>query len=129
LSFAYAGTQGNVLSGATDVDMSKWEIKHGVNTFDSTTTADDGWDSTTASTMKLGGSFTFFYNPAKFPYGSLNLAPGSTPTLKLFINETSGNFFTGVALITDLSFAVAVKEGIPVTASFVNKGPWTLPTT
>lgn len=129
MSFAYSGVQGNVLSGAIDTDMSKWDLKHEINTFDSTTTGDAGWDNTTASTQKISGSFTFFYNPAKFPYGTLNLAPGATPTLKMFINETSGNFFTGVGLITGLSFSVAVKEGIPVTASFVNKGPWTLPTT
>jgi hypothetical protein len=129
MSFAYSGVQGNVLSGATDVDMQKWDLKHEINTFDSTTTADAGWDNTTGSTQKVGGSFTFFYNPAKFPYGAINLGPNANPTLTMYINKTAGSFFSGVALITGLSFGVAVKEGIPVVCSFVNKGPWTTPTT
>jgi hypothetical protein len=129
MSQAYSGVQGNVLSGATDVDMSKWDLKHETNSFDSTTTADAGWDDTTSSTQKVSGSFTFFYNPSKYPYGTIGLAPQSTPTLTMYINKTAGNFFRGTGLILGLSFGVAVKEGIPVTASFTSKGVWTLPTT
>ena len=129
MSFAYSGVQGNVFAGATDIDTSGWEFKHTVNTFDSTTTADLGWDDTTGATQRVEGSFTFFYNTAKYPYGTVGLSPGSTPALKLYINKTAGSFFSGLGLITGLSFGVKTKEGIPVTASFVNKGPWVMPTT
>lgn len=112
------------------MDAASWSADHEVNTFDSTTTADAGWDSTTASTQKISGSFDFFYNPSKYPYGTpAGLSPGSTPTLTLYINKTAGNFLTGAALIIKLSFKGKTKEGFLVTASFVNRGPWTLPTT
>ena len=129
-TFAYSGVQGNVMAGtagATDVDMQKWDLKHEINTFDKTTTADLGWDSTGAATQKVGGSFTFFYNPTKDPYLVLLIGPGATPTLKMYINKTDAIFFTGQALITGLSYSIAVKEGVPVVATFVNQGPWTLP--
>jgi hypothetical protein len=128
MSQAYSGIHANVLVGATDVDTSGWELKHEFNTFDSTTTADGGWDDTTTSTQKISGSITFFYNKTKYPYG-LPMGPGTVATLKLFISNVDGNFFTGSGLITGLSFGAKIKEGIALTASFVNKGVWTLPTT
>jgi hypothetical protein len=129
MSQAYSGVQGNVMAGAIDVDTSGWNLKHTVNTFDSTTTADAGWDDTTASTQRIEGDFTFFYNKLKSPYAVLMVAPGATPILKLYINKTDGNFFTGLGQIVGVSYGVKTKEGFVVTANFTNKGPWTMPTT
>lgn len=129
MSTAYSGVKGNVLSGATDIDVQSWTLDHEINTFDSTTTADGGWDDTTPATQKISGSFDFFYNKAKYPYGALNIFPGATPTLKLFVNMTDGNFWTGAGLITKLSVKDKVKDGTVLTATFVNKGVWTVPTT
>ena len=128
-SVAYSGIQSNVLSGALDMDCATWKAVHKINTFDMTTTADAGWDNIGSSTQNITGSFDFFYNPAKYPYGTANLGPGSTPTLKLYVNQAAGNFLTGTALILELSFGIQTKDGFKVTASFQNKGPWTLPTT
>lgn len=128
MSTAYSGVEGNVLSGATDLDVSGWNAKHSVNTFDSTTTADAGWDDETAATKRIEFSFDFFYNPDKKPTGgAANLSPGSTVSLTLYINKTADEKLTGTGLIKDLSFKGKTKDGFLCTASGVNKGPWTLP--
>lgn len=130
MSKAYSGVESNVLVGATDVDTNGWSADHSVNTFDSTTTADGGWDDETAATQRLEGSFDFFYNPDKKPTGSaLNLKAGSIiDVLTLYINKTADEKLTGKALIKKLSFKGKTKDGFQMTASFVNKGVWTLPT-
>ena len=89
-TFAYSGVEGNIITeagtsagGTTipggDVDMQKWDIKYEVNTFDKTTTADAGWDSTGCATKKVSGSFTFFHNPAKDPATVLGVDTGQFP--------------------------------------------------
>lgn len=131
MSAAISGINGYVKSGTTNMDVTGWSGDPEVNTFDSTTTADGGWDDTSASTKKISGSFDFFYNPAKKPTGAAaNLTPGSTPTLSLYIDEVNqpSEVFTGVGLITKLSLKSKVKDGWIVTASFTGKGAWTFPT-
>jgi hypothetical protein len=128
MSQAFSGVQANVQSGTLDMDASGWSADVDTSTFDSTTTADAGWEDTTLATMKVTGSFDFFYNPAKKPTGSTaNLTPGMTPTLTLFVNKTSGDSLVGVGLITKLSLKSKVKDGFMVTASFTSKSAWTLP--
>lgn len=129
MSQAYSGVGGNAFTGTTDLDAKGWNVDHTVNVFDSTTTADAGWDDETAATQRIEGAVDLFYNVAKKPTGSTaNLAAGSTPTLKLYVNMPANEFLTGKALIKKLSLKSVVKEGFTVSASFVNKGPWTLPT-
>jgi hypothetical protein len=126
MSTALSGVNGKVLSGAMDMDVTGWNLDHEIDTFDSTTTADAGWEDTTASAQKIAGSFDFFYNLAKKPTGATaNLKAGATPTLHLQVQ--SGEECTGVALITKLSLKSKTKEGITITATFKNKGVWTLP--
>jgi hypothetical protein len=128
MSQAYSGVNANVDSGAIDVDISGWSADVSVNTFDSTTTADGGWDDETPATKRVEGSFDFFYNKSKKPTGAtMNLTPGSTPTLTLYVNQPDGELLTGKGLIKKLSLKAKVKDGFVVTASFVNKGVWTLP--
>ena len=128
MSTAYSGVQANVQSGSLDMDAQDWSADVEVSTFDSTTTADAGWEDTTASTKKVTGSFQFFYNPAKKPTGATaNLTPGATPVLTLYVNKTGGDNLTGTALILKLSLKTKVKDGFIVTASFTSKGLWTLP--
>lgn len=130
MSAAISGVNGNVLVGTEDMDVMGWSLDPEVNTFDSTTTADAGWDDTTPSTKKVSGSFDFLYNVLKKPTGATaGLTPGSTPTLTLYIDKVnqSGETYSGRALITKLSLKGKVKEGWIVTASFVNKGSWTFP--
>ncbi len=128
MSQAYSGVGANILSGAVDVDAQGWSADVSSNTFDSTTTADAGWDDETSATSRVEGSFDFFWNSTKTPTGSsVNLTPGSTPTLTLYVNKTDNISLTGKALIKKLSLKSKVKDGFLVTASFVNKGPWTLP--
>lgn len=130
MSKAYSGVASNVLVGATDVDTNGWSADLTVNTFDSTTTADLGWDDETAATKRIEGSFDFFYNPDKKPTGgALNLAGGSiVDVLTLYINKTDDEKLSGKALIKKLSYKGKTKDGFLMTASFVNKGPWDLPT-
>ena len=45
-----------------------------------------------------------------------------------FAFTEGGLKLTGKALIKKLSFKGKTKDGFAMTASFVNKGPWTLPT-
>lgn len=130
MSAAISGKNGYVLSGTTNMDVQGWSLDPEVNSFDSTTTADGGWDDETASTNKVSGSFDFFYNPTKKPTGAgAGLTPGSTPTLQLYIDEVNdpAELFTGKALIKKLSLKGKVKDGWLVTASFVGKGQWTYP--
>ena len=130
MSQAYSGAYANVQSGATDMDAQGWNADVEVNTFDSTTTADNGWDDTTSSTKKIGGAFDFFFNPAKKPTGTTaNLTPGSIVSLTLYVDKSvdPGDTLTGSALITKLSLKSKVKDGFMCTASWVNKGAWTLP--
>ena len=127
MSQAFSGVLGLVKSGAVDADVSGWSGDLEVETFDSTTTADAGWADITAAAKKITGSFDFFYNTTKKPTGAgLNLTPGATPALTL--QATTGEVFSGTALITKLSLKSKVKEGFMCTASFANKGPWTYPT-
>ena len=126
MSIALSGVLGKVVAGATDMDVSGWTLDPEVETFDSTTTADAGWESTTAAAKKISGSFDCFYNTAKKPTGSVaGLTPGNTVTLRL--DATTGESFTGSALITKLSIKSKAKESITVTASFKNVGAWTYP--
>jgi hypothetical protein len=128
MSQAYSGVASNIFSGATDVDGSGWSIDYEVSTFDSTTTADLGWEDETSATQKITGSVDFFYNIAKKPTGAtINMTPGATPTLKLWINVTGGDFFQGKGLIKKLSIKQKTKDGVMVTASFTSKGVWTVP--
>src|SRR6516165_7334376 len=115
MSLAFSGVAANVISGAVDIDAQGWQFDYEVNTFDSTTTADLGWDDETGATQKISGSFDFFYATAKKPTGAgANLKPGSTPTLFLWIVKPGGDNFTGIGLIKKLSIKSRVKEGIMV---------------
>lgn len=130
MSAAFSGANAMVIVGTENMDASGWTADPEVNTFDSTTTADAGWDDTTASTSKISGTFDFFYNVTKKPTGAAaGLTPGSTPTLNLYPNQSadSGEVFTGMALITKLSLKSKVKDGFMVTASWVSKHAWTFP--
>src|SRR5882724_10725997 len=125
MSTALSGINANVFIGATDVDASGWSADFEVDTFDSSTTADAGWADTTASQRKISGSFDFFYNPAKKPNSMMK--EGDTVALVLWVDEPGGDKFSGNALITKLSYKPKTKEGFGVTASFVNRGPWIMP--
>ena len=128
MSTAYSGVESNVLIGATDCDANGWSVDISVNVFDSTTTADLGWDDETGATKRIEGSFDFFYNPTKKPTGTLTLTPGTVvDVLTLYVNKTDDEKLTGKALIKKLSYKGKVKDGFMCTASFVNKGPWDLP--
>lgn len=130
MSAAFSGEYANVVSGSMDMDAQGWTLDPESNVFDSTTTADAGWDDNTAATSKVSGTFDFFYNVAKKPTGaSAALTPGSAPTLTLYPNKSaySSETFSGKALITKLSLKSKVKDGFMVTASFVSKGAWTYP--
>jgi hypothetical protein len=129
MSTALSGINANVFSGAVDLDASGWTADYEVATFDSTTTADLGWHDETASTQKISGSFDIFYNPAKKPTGSsAGIKPGSTPNLVLWVANPGGDNYAGKALIQKLSIKTKTAEGITVTCTFINKGPWTVPT-
>jgi hypothetical protein len=126
MSTAISGVAGKVRSGSTDMDVTGWTLDPEVDTFDSTTTADAGWESTTASAKKIGGSFDFFYNLTKKATGATaGLTPGNTVALARDVQ--SGETFSGQGLITKLSIKSKTKEGITLTASFKNVGPWTYP--
>ncbi len=128
MSQAYSGVEANVIVGSTDLDVQGWTADVEANTFDSTTTADGGWDDTTPATLKLGGSIDFFYNKNKKPFGSLNMIPGTIMSgMKLYINLSDGEYLTGSGLVTKMSLKTKTKEGVVVTASYVNKGAWVLP--
>lgn len=128
MSTALSGTHANVFSGSTDLDASGWSADYEIATFDSTTTADAGWEDETGATLKLSGSFDFFYNTSKKPTGATAaLTPGSTPNLVLWVNNPGGDSFAGKGLIKKLSLKSKVKDGFMVTASFTSKGPWTVP--
>lgn len=127
MSQGYSGVDGKVYVGANDADTMGWSADPEANTWDSTTTADGGWDDTNASTKKLSGSFDILYNKAKKPFGTLGLTQGAIVTLFLYISHTDGDNLTGSALITKVSIKGKVKEGIILTVSFVSKGIWTLP--
>jgi hypothetical protein len=127
MSQAYSGVQANVHVGTTDVDAQGWTIDVSANTFDSTTTADGGWDDETPATLRIEGTFDFFYNAAKKPFGTLALTPGTVFTGQFFINTTAGDMLTGKGLVKKVSIKSKVKEGVMLTASFVNKAAWTLP--
>lgn len=128
---AYSGYDGEVLNGAFDYQVSEWDLDLEIKEVDTSTTADAGWESAIGSLKKVSGSFKFFYQaPPRNPTGATSgLTVGSTPTLKLYINKTllSTEFFTGVALITKLSLKSSVPGAGEVTASFRNRGVWTLP--
>ena len=130
MSAAFSGANANVLVGTEDVDATNWSLDPEINSFDSTSTADAGWDDETAATSKASGSFDFFYNVAKKPTGAIGgLTPGATPILYFYPDKAvySGEVFTGKALITKLSLKSKVKDGFIVTASFKSKGQWTYP--
>jgi len=127
MSQAYSGVTADVLVAGADVDAQGWSADYEVNTFDSTTTADGGWDDTTQATQKLGGSFDFFYNSSKTPFGTLSVIPGTIAAMKLYVSLTDAKYLAGNGLITKVSLKSKVKDGFMLTASFVNKGVWTLP--
>ena len=130
-SESYSGWDGEVLAGTFDCQVMEWGADVEIKELDTSTTADAGWESATGGLKKVSGTFKFLYRaPPNNPTGSTaGLSEGATPTLKLYINKTllSTEFLTGVALITKLSFKNSVEGVAEVTASFRNRGPWTLP--
>lgn len=130
MSTAISGANGTVHVGAANADVSGVSLDIDVSTFDTTTTADAGYEDVTAATKKITGSFDHFYNITKKPTGgTLTLTPGTTVALTVYVDEINqpGETFAGSALITKLSLKSKVKDGWMVTASFHNKGAWTLP--
>jgi hypothetical protein len=128
MSSAYSGVQANIIVGTTDLDVQGWTADVSANVFDSTTTADGGWDDETPATKRVEWSFDFFYNKTKPPFGTLGLTPGATlANMHMYINLTDGVELTGTGLVKKVSLKVKVKDGFVLTASGVNKGPWTLP--
>lgn len=132
MSQAISGANGTVHVGAVNADVSSVNLEIDVDTFDTTTTADGGYEDITPSVKKITGSFDFFYNVTKKPTGgSLTLTPGTVVgTLTVYVDEVNapGETYAGPALVTKLSLKSKVKDGWVVTASFHNKGAWTLPT-
>jgi hypothetical protein len=131
MSTAYSGVEANVKVAAVDLDVQGWSADVSVSTFDSTTTADGGWDDETSATKRIEWSFDFFYNPSKAPFdpGGLNLVPGTTLTgMALYVNLTDDVKLTGTGLVKKVTIKTKTKEGVSGTASGVNKGVWVLPT-
>ena len=131
MSTAYSGVEANVKVAAVDLDVQGWTANVSVNTFDSTTTADGGWEDETSATRKIEWSFDCFYNTAKAPFdpGGLNLVPGTILTgMALYINLTDDVKLTGTGLVKKADIKTKVKEGVVITVSGVNKGLWVLPT-
>jgi hypothetical protein len=127
LSQAYSGVNANVLSATVDVDIQSYTLDYDAKTFDSTTTADGGWEDETSATQKITFSFDFFWNPTKSPNGVLGLKPGSTPALQFYVNKPANIQFTGNGQIKKWSVKSKVEDGVLMTASGVNKGVWTVP--
>lgn len=128
MSTNYSGVDGVVEVGSQDAEVSGWSADVSVNTYDSTTTADGGWDDESAATKRVEGTFNFLWKPTAPPTGStLGLAVGAVVALHLYVSKTDDVELTGQALITKLSITSAVKDGVKVAASFVGKGAWTLP--
>jgi hypothetical protein len=129
MSTAYSGVEANVKVGATDLDVQGWSADYSVSTFDSTTTADGGWDDETAASKRLEWNFDCFYNSSKDPFGTLGLHAGATlANMNLYVNLTDDVKLAGTGLVKKVSIKGKVKEGLVLTVSGVNKGAWTLPT-
>lgn len=129
MSTAYSGVEANVKVAATDLDVQGWTADVSANTFDTTTTADGGYDDETAGTKRIEWSFDFFYNKNKPPFGSLALIPGAElANMTFYVNLTDDIKLQGKGLVKKVSLKTKVKEGFVLTASGVNKGAWTLPT-
>ena len=125
MSTAVSGINANVFVGATDLDAQGWTADFEVNTFDSTTTADAGWEDVTASTRKVSGTVDILYNASKKP--NTYVTEGTTIALVLWVDEPGGDKYQGNALVTKLGLKVKTKEGFAVAVSWVNKGAWTVP--
>lgn len=129
MSQAYSGVQANIIVGATDLDVQGWNADVIANTFDSTTTADLGWDDETPATKRIEWTFDFFYAKTKPPFGTLGLVPGSVlSNMNMYINKDDDIKMVGTGLVKKVSLKVKVKDGFILTASGMSKGPWVLPT-
>ncbi len=127
MSQGYSGVEGNVFVGAVDADTMGWSADLEYATWDSTTTADAGWEDVGLATQKLTGSFDILWNKDKTPTTGIGLASGSILAMKLYINKSDDVKLTGNGKITKLSFKGNLKEGRVITCSFVNSGVWVLP--
>lgn len=128
MSQGYSGYEGNVYAGANDCQTQGWTADVETGTWDSTTTADNGWEDVTGGTSKVSGSFDILYNPSAHPFSALGLTNGAIVTLQLYINKPAGQMLTGLAFLSKVSIKSRTKEGITLTISFTSKGAWTLPT-
>lgn len=133
MSYAVSGVDGKVTSGSTDMDVSSYGFDFEAVEIDATTTGDNGWEDAIDGTIKVSGTFDFFWNPSKNPFNSVvNLMPGAGgltgiyPTLNLRLD--AGNSVGGVAKINKLSLKSATKEGKTFTCTFRSKGAWSKPT-
>lgn len=137
MSKALSGYGGNVKNDAVDCDVQGWAATFAANTWDSTTTADEGWDHTSTSTRNVKGTFDFLWNPDKQPHvptdeaedPGLGLYEGAVvPKLKLYVDAgTAALFYQGGAVITQVAIKSVTKAGITITASFENRGKWYRP--
>lgn len=128
MSQGYSGYGGVVTANGTDCQVQGWSADPETNTWDSTTTADGGWDDISPGTQKVTGSFDVLYNPSSTPFGGLGLKPQAVVPLVLYINQAAGKSLSGSALIIKPSIKSRTKEGITLTISFSSKGEWTFPT-
>lgn len=132
MAAAYSGLQGTVTAGGTDMQVTDSAFDVEVGDIDTSTTGDGGFEDSIDGLTKVSGSFDFFYNKTRNPFGALtNLLPGAPRTSgtypSLAFGTGGGDTISGTARITKLSKKGSVKDGIMYTASFTSKGVWTFP--
>lgn len=122
---AYSGVGGTVLSGSTDLEVEEYSFELEDGEIDTTVTSDAGWEDSIHGTRKVSGSFTFWVQASKTPFGSVaGLYAPAYPTLTLGMGHANAS---GKAHITKIAVQSKTKDGIKCVATFRSKGAWTLP--
>lgn len=137
MSKVYKGKDGKVLVGTarTSCPVTGFKVKVSANNFDTTSTADEGWDDVESSTLNASGTFEFFYpedadvdplNDTK-----LNLRPGVDVPVELVVKPGATPAqdvkLMGLAKITDFDCTHTTKGGYACVVTFKSRGKWYLP--
>lgn len=133
LTVAYSGVDGKVISDGTDMDVKQYDVKVADPGFEASTTAGEGWTDKLDALRTVSGSFDFFFNVAKNPFGAVmkwfTRGPNKYPLLifQLGGSEVGTPAMSGMAKILEVTVKSVVTEGITFTATFESRGTWTLP--
>jgi len=118
------GYNGKVNFNATDYDIKSWTLDYSADMLEDTDTGDSGNRSYIAGLKGATGNFVIDYDNTQTP-----LTPGTSGTIKLYLDYSGTKYYQGTAIINSLSANVSVDGIETITYNFTISGALSYQTT